>query len=168
MGVIFVQTTIFVKTATKIQNLIEAHVIISSNLWLSRLRKKIKVGTNGLTEAQRRERQRNLQLHIQLIEHASRCEGCSSSNCAKMKNYLKHGRTCKLKASGGCKICKRIWTLLRIHAQKCKDTVCPIPQCMAIRERIRQLAKQQQAMDDRRRQEMNRAVRMSASSSQGG
>jgi E1A/CREB-binding protein len=27
---------------------------------------------------------------------------------------------------------------------------------MAIRERIRQLAKQQQAMDDRRRQEMNR------------
>merc|ERR1711957_822869 len=120
-------------------------------------------GTNGLTEAERRERQRNLNLHIQLIEHASRCDSptCTSSNCAKMKNYLKHGKSCKLKASGGCKICKRIWTLLRIHAQKCKDAVCPIPQCMAIRERIRQLAKQQQAMDDRRREEMNRAVRMS-------
>jgi len=127
-------------------------------------------GTNGLTEAQRRERQRNLQLHIQLIEHASRCtsSSCGSSNCAKMKSYLKHGRTCKLKASGGCKICKRIWTLLRIHAQKCKDTVCPIPQCMAIREKIRQLAKQQQAMDDRRRQEMNRAFRMSISGAQVG
>jgi E1A/CREB-binding protein len=62
----------------------------------------------------------------------------------------------QVKASGGCKICKRIWTLLRIHAQKCKDPRCKIPQCMAIRERIRQLAKQQQAMDDRRRQEMNR------------
>jgi E1A/CREB-binding protein len=119
-------------------------------------------GTNGLTEEQRRERQRNLQLHIQLIEHASRCSSssCTSSNCAKMKSYLQHGRTCKVKASGGCKICKRIWTLLRIHAQKCKDSVCPIPQCTAIRERIRQLAKQQQAMDDRRRQEMNRAFRM--------
>lgn len=119
-------------------------------------------GAKGLSDSQRRERQRNLQLHIQLIEHASRCESCPSSNCAKMKSYLQHGRVCKQKASGGCKICKRIWTLLRIHAQKCKDTVCPIPQCMAIRERIRQLAKQQQAMDDRRRQEMNRAYRMNA------
>ena len=126
-------------------------------------------GTNGLTEEERRERQRNLNLHIQLIEHASRCKStsCTSSNCPKMKSYLQHGKTCKIKASGGCKICKRIWTLLRIHAQSCKDTVCPIPQCMAIRERIRQLAKQQQAMDDRRRQEMNRAVRMSVTSHQG-
>ena len=115
---------------------------------------------NGLTEAQRRERQRNLELHIQLIEHVSTCKGCNSSNCAKMKSYMQHARTCKVKAGGGCRICKRIWTLLRIHAQKCKDTVCSIPQCMAIRERIRQLAKQQQAMDDRRRQEMNRAYRM--------
>lgn len=119
-------------------------------------------GGSEITEAQRKERQRNIQLHIQLIEHASRCNSptCSSSNCAKMKSYLKHGQTCKLKASGGCKICKRIWTLLRIHAQQCKNAVCPIPQCMAIRERIRQLAKQQQAMDDRRRQEMNRHYRM--------
>jgi len=126
-------------------------------------------GTNGLTEAQRRERQRNLQLHIQLIEHASRCVSptCTSSNCLKMKSYLKHGKTCKQKASGGCKICKRIWTLLRIHAQKCKESVCPIPQCMAIRERIRQLAKQQQAMDDRRRQAMNGAYRMSVTSGSG-
>jgi E1A/CREB-binding protein len=118
-------------------------------------------GTSGMTEEQRRERQRNLELHIQLIEHASRCKSgsCSSSNCAKMKQYLQHAKTCTTKASGGCKICKRIWTLLRIHAQKCKQSVCPIPQCMNIRERIRQLAKQQQAMDDRRRQAMNGAYR---------
>jgi E1A/CREB-binding protein len=126
-------------------------------------------GSNGLTEEERRERQRSLKLHIQLIEHASRCKThCGSSNCAKMKSYLQHGKTCTLKASGGCKICKRIWTLLRIHAQQCKDSVCPIPQCMAIRERIRQLAKQQQAMDDRRRQEMNRAFRMGIAAHQGG
>ncbi|KAG7373114.1 histone acetylation domain containing protein [Nitzschia inconspicua] len=112
----------------------------------------------GLTEAQRKQRQRNLMLHIQLIEHASRCTStsCSSTNCAKMKNYLQHARICKTKVQGGCRICKRIWTLLRIHAQKCKDAVCPIPQCMVIREKMRELQKQQQAMDDRRRQEMNR------------
>jgi len=115
-------------------------------------------GGSNLTEAQRQQRQRNLMLHIQLIEHASRCKNaqCSSSNCAKMKNYLQHARMCKTKVQGGCKICKRIWTLLRIHAQKCKESVCPIPQCMAIREKMRQLQRQQQAMDDRRRLEMNR------------
>jgi len=118
--------------------------------------------SSGLTEEQRQQRQRNLMLHIQLIEHASRCKSssCTSSNCAKMKNYLQHARNCRVKVQGGCKICKRIWTLLRIHAQKCKDTVCPIPQCMAIRDRMRQLQKQQQAMDDRRRLEMNRQYRM--------
>jgi len=112
--------------------------------------------SSGLTEAQRKQRQRNLELHIQLIEHASRCKGCASKNCAKMKEYLAHARTCKTKVVGGCRICKRIWTLLRIHAQKCKEPVCPIPQCMTIREKMRELQKQQQAMDDRRREEMNR------------
>lgn len=117
---------------------------------------------SGLTEAQRKQRQRNLMLHIQLIEHAARCNSptCNSTNCAKMKNYLQHARQCKVKVQGGCRICKRIWTLLRIHAQKCKESVCPIPQCMVIREKMRELQKQQQAMDDRRRQEMNRHYRM--------
>jgi len=116
---------------------------------------------SGLTDVQRQQRQRNLMLHIQLIEHASRCnsKSCTSTNCRKMKNYLHHARVCKLKVQGGCRICKRIWTLLRIHAQKCKDNNCPIPQCTAIREKMRQLQKQQQAMDDRRRMEMNRHMR---------
>ena len=54
--------------------------------------------SNGLTEEQRKERQRNIQLHIALIEHASRCTStkCTSSNCQKMKSYLKHGTTCKV------------------------------------------------------------------------
>lgn len=118
---------------------------------------------SGVSEEERAQRQRNLMLHIQLIEHASRCTSktCNSNNCVKMKNYLSHSKTCRVKATGGCKICKRIWTLLRIHAQKCKDRNCPIPQCIAIREKMRQLQKQQQAMDDRRRLEMNRHMRFS-------
>lgn len=55
-------------------------------------------GASALTEEQRKERQRNIQLHIALIEHASRCTSpkCTSSNCQKMKSYLKHGQTCKV------------------------------------------------------------------------
>ena len=116
---------------------------------------------NELTEAQRKERQRSIQLHMTLLLHAATCsdKDCPSANCAKMKGLLKHGASCQVKATGGCHICKRIWALLQIHARQCKETKCPVPNCMAIRERFRQLKKQQQAMDDRRRIEMNRHYR---------
>ena len=116
---------------------------------------------NELTEAQRKERQRSIQLHMTLLLHAATCTApnCPSANCSKMKGLLKHGTTCQIKAAGGCNVCKRIWALLQIHARQCKAKSCPVPNCMAIRERVRQLKKQQQAMDDRRRQEMNRAYR---------
>ena len=112
-----------------------------------------------LTEEQRKERQRSIQLHMTLLQHAATCNSakCPSANCTKMKGLLKHGAQCQIKATGGCNVCKRIWALLQIHARQCKASSCPVPNCMAIRERVRQLKKQQQAMDDRRRQEMNRA-----------
>ena len=111
-----------------------------------------------LTEEQRKERQRSIQLHMTLLQHAATCTStqCPSANCTKMKGLLKHGAQCQIKATGGCNVCKRIWALLQIHARQCKAKPCPVPNCMAIRERVRQLKKQQQAMDDRRRQEMNR------------
>ena len=114
-----------------------------------------------LTEAQRKERQRSIQLHMTLLQHAATCTStkCPSANCTKMKGLLKHGAQCTIKAMGGCNVCKRIWALLQIHARQCKLSSCRVPNCMAIRERVRQLKKQQQAMDDRRRQEMNRAYR---------
>jgi E1A/CREB-binding protein len=114
-----------------------------------------------LTEAQRKERQRSIQLHMTLLLHAATCtsQKCPSANCTKMKGLLKHGAQCQQKATGGCNVCKRIWALLQIHARQCKSDQCPVPNCMAIRERVRQLKKQQQAMDDRRRQEMNRVYR---------
>ncbi len=53
---------------------------------------------SALTEEQRKERQRNIKLHIALIEHASQCRStsCTSSNCMKMKTFLKHGQVCKV------------------------------------------------------------------------
>ena len=116
---------------------------------------------NELTETQRKERQRSIQLHMTLLLHAATCTStdCPSANCTKMKGLLKHGSQCQIKAVGGCNVCKRIWALLQIHARQCKTKVCRVPNCMAIRERVRQLKQQQQAMDDRRRQEMNRAYR---------
>jgi E1A/CREB-binding protein len=110
-----------------------------------------------MTPEQRRERKRSIQLHMNLLLHAATCSNpkCHSQNCAKMKGLLKHGESCTTKAQGGCNICKRIWTLFQLHARQCKEKNCPVPRCLAIRERLRLLSKQQQAMDDRRRQQMN-------------
>mmetsp|Transcript_13759 Transcript_13759/g.29222 ORF Transcript_13759/g.29222 Transcript_13759/m.29222 type:complete len:1610 (-) Transcript_13759:80-4909(-) len=119
---------------------------------------------NTLTPEQRKERQRSIALHMTLLLHAPPCRSakCTSANCAKMKGLLKHGASCKTKAIGGCNVCKRIWALLQIHARQCKADNCPVPNCMAIRERYRQLQLQQQAMDDRRRQMMNQTYHQQA------
>ena len=117
-----------------------------------------------LTADQRKERQRSIALHMTLLLHASTCRSatCTSANCQKMKGLLKHGAGCKVKANGGCNVCKRIWALLQIHARQCKAENCPVPNCLAIRERYRQLQLQQQAMDDRRRQMMNQTYHQEA------
>ena len=94
--------------------------------------KKIPIQTdakNQQTEEQRRERQRSIQLHMTLLLHSASCVSptCQSQNCAKMKSLLKHGDTCPTKVTGGCNVCKRIFTLLQIHARQCKDANCPVP-----------------------------------------
>ena len=149
-------------------------------------------GRSGLTEEQRKERQRSIQWYIQLIEHVSRCNSlhCSSSNCAKMESYLQHGRRI-------CKVsCLLFYFAHRVFLFYLRDILLlllfglrsrPVAvawyvkrfgRCCAFtlriaririakflsawpfEKRIRQLAKQQQAKDDRHHQEMNRHYRM--------
>lgn len=38
-----------------------------------------------MTEEQRRERQRSVTLHLQLLQHSANCPECTSKNCKKMK-----------------------------------------------------------------------------------
>jgi E1A/CREB-binding protein len=115
-----------------------------------------------LTEEQRRDRQRSIQLHMQLLQHASGCRNqqCPSANCNKMKNLLKHGATCTTRVQGGCAICRRIWALLQIHARQCRRDTCMVPKCRQLKEQLRALAQQQAQMDERRRAAMNAAYRM--------
>jgi len=118
-----------------------------------------------LTEEQRRDRHRSIQLHMQLLQHASGCRNqqCPSANCNKMKNLLKHGATCVTRVQGGCAICRRIWALLQIHARQCRRDACMVPKCRQLKEQLRALAQQQAQMDERRRAAMNAAYRRDGS-----
>lgn len=105
------------------------------------------------------DRQRALKAHCALLEHAGSCEGapaCSLQNCQKMKKLFNHVRTCEIKPKNDCRICTRLISLCAIHARTCIIAgSCPVPFCDRIRDRNERLQRQQQLMDDRRRQAQN-------------
>lgn len=97
-----------------------------------------------LTEETHRQcvRYHNFRLYAYLLcEHASSCDSpsCQSSNCKKIKLYLKHFLACKERASdGGCSPCKGISKLLTIYAQQC-EVHSSVPQSVTIRKCIHYL-----------------------------
>jgi E1A/CREB-binding protein len=111
------------------------------------------------TQKIRAERQKSLKAHIELLEHAGTCSGppgCSLQNCQRLKKLFLHVPTCDVRPKKDCKICTRLLSLCTVHARNCSERGhCPIPFCDRIRERNRRLRRQQELMDDRRRQAQN-------------
>jgi len=111
------------------------------------------------TQKSRAERQRTLKAHVELLEHAGACPGapgCALQNCQRLKKLFLHVSTCTVKPKRDCKICTRLLALCTMHARMCTARgSCPIPFCDRIRERNKRLRRQQQLMDDRRRQAQN-------------
>ena len=101
-------------------------------------------GRTGLTEEQRRDRHRSIQLHMQLLQHAAGCRNaaCPSVNCGKMKNLLRHDATCTTRVQGGCAICRRIWVLFAMHARQCTRGSCPVPKCAQLKAQLAQMQQQ--------------------------
>jgi len=106
----------------------------------------------------RAEQDQQMKAHLQLVFHASNCcgpPGCTSSNCQRMKQLFGHIKTCDVTFKHGCKVCTRLFLLLRKHAHDCNLEGCPVPYCDRIKERTRLMSKQLQMMDDRRRDAQN-------------
>lgn len=107
----------------------------------------------------RAEREQQVKVHLQIIAHASCCNGppaCMSTNCRRMKQLFSHVRGCEITYKRGCKMCVRLFMLLTKHARDCDSAgSCAIPFCDRIRERNRRMLRQQQLMDDRRRNAQN-------------
>ena len=68
---------------------------------------------------------------LDLLVHASQCRSahCQYPNCRKVKGLFRHGMHCKIRASGGCVLCKKMWYLLQLHARACKESECHVPRC---------------------------------------
>lgn len=124
------------------------------------------VGGGEAKEEQRPDRQRLIQLHMELVEHTYGCKdpNCTFPNCAKMKLLLNHPKTCTINSQGNgqggsCDTCRRVWALLKIYARhRRKDHGTIPPQLKEHLRTIQQQSRAQQAqMDERRRNAMNAA-----------
>ncbi|KAK6915248.1 Zinc finger, PHD-finger [Dillenia turbinata] len=116
-------------------------------------------------DAQNKEarQMRVLQLRkmLDLLVHASQCRSpnCQYPNCRKVKGLFRHGIQCKVRASGGCVLCKKMWYLLQLHARACKESECHVPRCRDLKEHLRRL---QQQSDSRRRAAVMEMMRQRA------
>ncbi|CAJ1929075.1 unnamed protein product [Cylindrotheca closterium] len=88
-------------------------------------------------QAERKQRENE----ARQIEHANQCSSssCTSTLCSWSKRDLMHTKICRVKVQGGCRTCEKVWSILRFHAGKCKDKVCPFPRCLEIRGTNREL-----------------------------
>ncbi|KAM0063020.1 putative histone acetyltransferase chromatin regulator PHD family [Helianthus debilis subsp. tardiflorus] len=122
-------------------------------------------------DAQNKEarQQRVVQLRkmLDLLVHASQCRSpvCQYPNCRKVKGLFRHGINCKVRASGGCVLCKKMWYLLQLHARACKESQCHVPRCRDLKEHLRRL---QQQSDSRRRAAVMEMMRQRAAEVAGG
>ncbi|KAL2578309.1 hypothetical protein AAZV13_15G000200 [Glycine max] len=98
---------------------------------------------------------------LDLLVHASQCRSahCQYPNCRKVKGLFRHGMHCKIRASGGCVLCKKMWYLLQLHARACKESECHVPRCRDLKEHLRRL---QQQSDSRRRAAVMEMMRQRA------
>ncbi|XP_010929436.2 probable histone acetyltransferase HAC-like 1 isoform X1 [Elaeis guineensis] len=109
----------------------------------------------------REKRVQQLRKMLDLLVHASQCRSphCPYPNCRKVKGLFRHGILCKIRASGGCQMCKKMWYLLQIHSRACKESNCHVPRCKDLKEHMRRL---QQQSESRRRAAVMEMMRQRA------
>ncbi|CAN8240354.1 unnamed protein product [Cochlearia groenlandica] len=116
---------------------------------------------NAQNKEARQLRVLQLRKMLDLLVHASQCRSpnCQYPNCRKVKGLFRHGIQCKVRASGGCVLCKKMWYLLQLHARACKESECHVPRCRDLKEHLRRL---QQQSDSRRRAAVMEMMRQRA------
>mmetsp|Transcript_21885 Transcript_21885/g.70458 ORF Transcript_21885/g.70458 Transcript_21885/m.70458 type:complete len:1167 (-) Transcript_21885:418-3918(-) len=100
-------------------------------------------GAGSSSSGDRAELRRGL---MTLLDHASTCQkDCAVAHCAKMKQQLEHFARCRVPTrQDQCRDCRRIFTLLAIHARQCQrpDGACPVRFCADFKKRARRAQQQ--------------------------
>nr|KAF6387655.1 hypothetical protein mMyoMyo1_008119 [Myotis myotis] len=75
------------------------------------------------------------------LVHACQCRNanCWLKSCQKMKRVVLHTKRCQRKTNGGCPVCKQLIALCCYHAKECQESPCPVPFCLNIKRKLREL-----------------------------
>jgi len=88
---------------------------------------------NELRQQTSGQKQENIKLHLQVLDHSARCSlGCASRNCAAMKDFLRHYEICTI--GNECLQCCRVRNLLILHAKTCHRDHCIVPSCQELQD----------------------------------
>ncbi|KAH0754061.1 hypothetical protein KY290_024331 [Solanum tuberosum] len=96
--------------------------------------------TDSGFEKEQFERQGPLKVKLMgILVHASQCRAtlsnpCSFSGCIKIRELFQHVSQCSVRVTGGCALCRKIWSLLHWHSQTCQDTSCLVLRCKDIKK----------------------------------
>ncbi|KAJ4961593.1 hypothetical protein NE237_021503 [Protea cynaroides] len=102
---------------------------------------------------------------LEVLDHASHCSlghsnPCSYHYCKEIKKLFSHSKDCKIRAAGGCKYCRKIWIILKLHSRNCEQSECRVPRCMDLKKHIISLQLQS---DTRRRSAVTELVETAGS-----
>eukprot|EP01018_Ginkgo_biloba_P022569 Gb_20413 [translate_table: standard] len=116
---------------------------------------------NAQNKEARQQRVLQLRKMLDLLVHASQCcsPQCQYENCRRVKGLFRHGKQCKIRASGGCSLCRKMWYLLQLHGRACKESECRVPHCKDLKKHLQRL---QQQMESRRRAAVMEMMRQCA------
>ncbi|CAA7396042.1 unnamed protein product [Spirodela intermedia] len=95
-------------------------------------------------ESQQRQAPRTQDL-LDLLVHASKCRTthCTYPSCHNVKGLFHHGANCRIRMSGGCHSCKKMWYILHLHARACKEgPECRVPRCRDLKQHMRKMESQ--------------------------
>lgn len=66
------------------------------------------------------------------------------ATCKGLEALVRHFAECKMRRSGGCVHCKRMWQILELHSRLCANSdVCRVPLCRNFRQRRRRQSKKE-------------------------
>eukprot|EP00249_Psilotum_nudum_P012279 c23693_g1_i1 orf=554-1867(+) len=70
---------------------------------------------------------------------------CKYPACKGLESLVRHFAGCRMKVSGGCVHCKRMWQLLELHSRMCQETdCCKVPLCRHFKEKLGQQSKKEE------------------------
>ncbi|XP_067668842.1 histone lysine acetyltransferase CREBBP-like [Haliotis asinina] len=87
----------------------------------------------------KKTRKQEIEGYVQSLVHAVKCKdpSCSVANCHRIREGVRHMKTCSMKMKGGCTTCRQLIALCCHHAKSCRNDDCQLQFCVQLKNNSR-------------------------------